>query len=623
MMLGAALALAGVGMLAFGTGFALMTAAGVAGVGILTAAFTAFMAMLPQIAIQAAAAFVSFLEAFAKAAPRARAAMGKIMTLIIGVIRDAIPKFRNLIQDLINAGIDVLGNSISRFVDMGFKVIDNFLKSADKRIPGIVKSAMSLARKFMDTIGKEGPKLADSGFKMIIRFLDGLTRAINNNVPELRRAGLDLAMAVVNGMTGGFVGRGLSMVEGAVRRLAGAIPGPIKKLLGIASPSKVAMYWGNMIGLGLAGGLYASIKWAVGGAVEMANAVLAAGSSAVAKSQDLARTAQIKADRAQAKVNARKLAAAKIRTRDPVLYKRMIALAKRDQKTATILQKRATSAANAVTAAQEWEKKNLIEKGDLQYANAQSRALTAQRLMAKANAEAAQATALMKRNRAAGLAMLAQARKDAKAAKAYADSAQSYRNSAESYYRQEVNSLIKAYEETEQARKDQAEFEAATDEGKAAILESRASANQAKAEAAQAEATRLLNEAKVAAATDARKALELVTLAQEKSDAAHEAAEQAKKEKEEALQLLQQAGQTSGSGTTIQPSRSILEDAASVVDRYTASLAAAQELAGSGEKVVQFVQNNNSPKALSASEIYRQTNNLLSAQTIKMGVSQN
>lgn len=66
------------------------------------------------------------------------------------------------------------------------------------------------------------------------------------------------------------------------------------------------------------------------------------------------------------------------------------------------------------------------------------------------------------------------------------------------------------------------------------------------------------------------------------------------------------------------PSRSVLDNAASAVDSYTESLRAAQEAAQAGQTVFQLEQNNYSPTALSASEIYRQTKNIVAAAELKM-----
>ena len=76
---------------------------------------------------------------------------------------------------------------------------------------------------------------------------------------------------------------------------------------------------------------------------------------------------------------------------------------------------------------------------------------------------------------------------------------------------------------------------------------------------------------------------------------------------------------TAGGGA-ITPSRSVLEDAANAVDRYTASVQQAEEAAAAGASTTQFVQNNYSPEALSPATIYRQTNNLISAAEVQMDV---
>jgi len=47
----------------------------------------------------------------------------------------------------------------------------------------------------------------------------------------------------------------------------------------------------------------------------------------------------------------------------------------------------------------------------------------------------------------------------------------------------------------------------------------------------------------------------------------------------------------------------------------------AEEMAGAGSSTTQFIQNNYSPEALSASQLYRQGKNLVAAAEIKMAGS--
>jgi colicin import membrane protein len=167
------------------------------------------------------------------------------------------------------------------------------------------------------------------------------------------------------------------------------------------------------------------------------------------------------------------------------------------------------------------------------------------------------------------------------------------------------------------------------------MLEARAAENDAKAQAARAALQTAYAQSDALAAAIARgetvSEAQLAAVqaalaeAEKQSQIASTAADQAQQDRDQIEQLRQQQAQDNASGGTqsgaqITPSRTALEDAALAVDRYTASVAQAEEAAMAGASAPQFVQNNYSPEALSASEIYRQTKNLTSAAEIKMGV---
>lgn len=623
--LGQALALAGLGMLAFGTGFALLAVAGTAGVAVMVVAFQAFMALLPSFAVQLAAAFVAFVQTVAAASPKLRAAFSTILANILGVIQDAIPHIGAIFETLITTAIGIVKRSAGRFGEAGFYIIDHLLKSAAKHAPGIVDSAVKLIETFMNYIGKRLPELADKGAKMVINFINGISSAINNNIGPLRNAGLSLAGALINGMTGGLLSTGLTAVRNAAEAIARALPGWMRKVLGIHSPSKVTHEIGRHTAQGLANGISASIPIAVAAVVKMANAIISAGDQSVAQVQAWASQQQRNADAAQANATVAKQAANKVnKKKNPKLAKKLNKQADAAQNAADAAQAQADAAAQRVQDAKDFAAADNVGKGDIISKQAVDLAGQASKALAKANAEAAQARKL--RGKAAKQ-MMAQAQRDAAAAKTLSDQAVAANTSANAYYAQEVKKRLDDIKAADDAKKEQAAYDAADTQGKMDILKKRADAAQAQADAKYSQASALVEQARGLAATDAAGALRLLDQADQLRTDAQTFADQAQQAKDQAAQLAGDAaggaGGASGGGTTIQPSRSVLEDAAKAVDSYTASMIAASDAAASQQQVVQFVQNNTSPVALTPSEVYRQTNNLLSAAEIKMGANSN
>lgn len=638
-LLGQAMALAGVGMFLFATGFALLAAVGVAGVAVLSAAIMAFITLLPQIAIQIAAAFVAFFEVIANSSEQLRAAFGQIFQSLIGVISDNIPLIGALFRQLIAEGIRVLSDAIPRFVELGFTIIDRFLISAEAHIPSIADSVSKLIVSFIEAFDRHLQRIITAGKNLIINFLEGLGKAaaeiataagevildvldaIDDAIvtygPQIRQKGIDIIGHLVDGMTGGLASK------------AGEVAGAVGDFVGGVIPGRMAV--GMDVGFGFL--RKSQVQQSVDTAVAIANAIISEGNDKILKAQQEARKKERIAAKKDAKAdiaNDAALAAekyAKKHKKDKQAQKE----AKKLRRLAEEERKKADKADQAYQAAQakvqrvrEFEQADLGGKGDIKSQQAQDLATKANQMLARANEEAAEARELMKTNKKAGRELLEQAKKDRKAAKKLAEDAKKANAAARKFYADEVQARIdqiKADQEAEEKTKaEEKELEEADTAGKVSILSKRAEENEKKAAKLKAEAEALIKKAEAKAATDAIAAMKLLDQAEKAAEEAEAAANLAEQQKDQVEQLLS-GGAGGGAGGGIGPSRSVLEDAASAVDRYTASLAQATALAAAEQAPVQFVQNNYSPQALSTSQIYRQSKNLLSNTELKMGVT--
>lgn len=665
LLLGAGLALAGAGMFLFATGWALMAAAGVAGTAAIVAAIHVFLALLPEIAAGIANAFIAFLKVIANASDEIVPLMDRIFANMIKVIKDNIPKvvdlvvtlvtellkgirriipeFGKTVSTLIKAGLDVIKKAVPQYIDAGVTIIMKVLEGFSNKLPRIIDAGGDLVVKFIEGLGKQGKKIVDACGQTILDFLKALDRAIVKYEDPIMREGqkiiMDIAKGFVSGLTNGEV---ISMLSGAIGNFKDMVINSFKSHFKINSPAKTMIPVGKGVGEGIALGISRSQIDAVKEVIKMANAIIAEGNKQVLRAQKQASGLQTKAYRAQAiaDLNADKAKdAAKYANqhkKDKAAQKRAKELQKQadnSQKAADKAQAVADKAAQHVQDVKTFQEADLHGKGDIKNEQAVQLSDRANQVMQKAQAESERAHELMKTNRKAAHALLAQAEKDAKRAKQLAKQAEQAHKDANKYYAQEVNDRIKQMEDEaaadEQAKKDQAAYDAADAQGKSDILKSRAAADEARAADLREKAAQWIAEAKRLASTDAAKAMELLDKAEQATQDAQAAADQAASELEQSQQVLNQDSSTptttggAGTGGTIQPSKSILEDAASAVDRYTASLQEAMVLQGAAQGVMQFVQNNYSPEALSAAEIYRQGKNLVSAAEIKMGASTN
>lgn len=654
LLFGEGVFLLGVGLLAAATAFTLFAAVFAAGTGVILTGIGALLTLLPVFALQLANSFVVFVEAIAAAAPRLREAFGEIIKGILGTIRDAIPQFRktakelldalfNVVKDNINrwaqlfgdlvaAGLRVIRQNIDDYVDTGVAIVLAFISGITKRLDDIIKAGTDVVVAVIKGIGNSSRRIVTAAAETIGKFVKALPPAVRDLSEDLSLVGFDIAVAIAQGIYDGLITRGIELAKAGAEAIANALPEWMQKVLGIASPSKVAHWIGEMFVQGLADGIRDSIGRAVGATVALANAVIAAGDKLVAKAQRQASKRQFAAEKAAARARlsdrfakqAEKAARQSPKNKDlQQAAKQARNLADKQAKAAQDAQKKAEAAAQKVQDVQAFRDADKQGKGDILTARAKLLSDRAVKKLAEANAAAIAARKATGKERDR---LMKEAKKEAEAAKRLADQSKAARKRADDYYAESVKDRIeairKAQERERKAAKEEREFNQADDAGKAAILESRAEAARKKAEAARKQSEALIKQARNLAKKDAARSQRLLDRAERLAQQAQDGIDQAKEDKEAALSLLNQDSTSGGSiGVTLELSRSAMEDAASAIDRYTKSLQQAEEAAQAATPVYQFVQTNTSPVALTDTEIYRQTRNLLSAAEIKMGVT--
>lgn len=276
-MVGLAFFLAGLGMTAFGVGFALLAATGVAGVAVLTAAFSAFIALLPAIAAQLIGAFVTILETVANAAPRIVDALLKIVTAFIeGAIR-LLPEIQKLFVSTIENIIAAIYILVPKLMDLGLFLIISFMTKIRDNLPQIIKLGADILIAFLQGVENESPRIANKALETVSKLIHELAVAIDKNADDIGRGAgelvkslIHLGTSVISGLVGGLLSEADKTLSKAVETVANFIPGPIRNILGIHSPSTVMMEIGRNVVQGLANGLLKSGDKIKDAAIEMA-----------------------------------------------------------------------------------------------------------------------------------------------------------------------------------------------------------------------------------------------------------------------------------------------------------------------------------------------------------------
>jgi len=675
--IGAAVFLAGTGMALFVGALALLTVVGVAAIGIIVAAIGAFIALLPNIAIQVAAAFVSFLQAMALAAPKIRKAMGTILENMIGTVRDAIPDFMQLFRELIEAGLEVVATYISRWVLVGIAVVMAILQGLRENIPKMIDAAYDIAYAFIDGMGQRAVDLANAGADAMIDMLNGFADAVETKGPQIREAAGRLATAIKNE----FAAAAVSIFKDIpMPSLPDWATNPSKYLPFMRSKSSNTIDLEYNVNARSGESLAQQLKTAlteagtaVATAIEGAIALLtnSDGTTQSATYSRNARAAEAEAikqgttagylDKAATKAEERaqkqRDKAEKIKDKKK-RQKEMAEIRKGAGKRAKDLRTGANKAARAAEKAQEradeqaaaaqqemsfeaaMKQRDFRAAGDVRSQQGQDLADKSAALLAKSQAQKAEADRLAaKGDKKAAKKLREEALANAELAKQIASDAYTMQQDAVQLYadaraeaakavRERMAGIREDIAEQDAARQWQKDFDAleGNAQAQADMLNARAKTNEDKAAAARAAMEAALAEAERLADTDAEAAMAQLDEAERQAQIANAAADSAESDREKAEDLLEQAETATQQGTTtsgaqITPSRTALEDAASAVDRYTTSMQQAEEQAGAGSSAPQFIQNNYSPEALSASQLYRQGKNLVAAAEVKMAGS--
>lgn len=259
--LGAAILLLGVGVLAAGIGIAVLSigltglaVAGGAAIAVLTAAISAIATLIPFVAQQIGLGLIEIIKIIGQSGPELLVALTAILLAVIGAIVAIIPPAIQAIILLVILLVGALVKLIPLLATAGMKLIIGILDGIAKNIGKVITKGTDVIVAFLDGIGKAIPRIANAAAGLIIDFVNGLATAIRNNTDRMNTAGRNLAGAIVDGMTSGLRGGVNAIVEGA-RRLVSNIPTAIKKVLGIASPSKVTTKLGEQTGEGVVDGL--------------------------------------------------------------------------------------------------------------------------------------------------------------------------------------------------------------------------------------------------------------------------------------------------------------------------------------------------------------------------------
>lgn len=277
-LLGAGAALAGVGMLAFAAGLTILAAAGAGAATVLIAVVTGLLGLLPYAFTQVGLAIVALAQTLGNNVQTFIDLGVKLLTGLLDGLRTVLPNVISFVVDMIMMLLNFIANNIQNFVDVGMRIIVGFINGIAGQIGNVVNAAVNLIVNFLNGIannigriieaganiiiafiqgiGRQAGRLAQEGYNTIITFVNSLADTIRSNTARMNAAGLNLASAIIDGMTSG-IRNGISLVANAARNVAQGALDTVKSWLGIHSPSREFRKLGEFSSEGLAIGIAA------------------------------------------------------------------------------------------------------------------------------------------------------------------------------------------------------------------------------------------------------------------------------------------------------------------------------------------------------------------------------
>lgn len=264
--LGIAIGLLGIGLMAVGAavllfalGMTALAALGATGAAALTLVITAILALIPLAMQKLGEGIVAFAKVISESGPTFVAAMTTLLTSILMTVNKMAPQIASTFLMLITLLIETLVKAVPKFVDGGMRIVTGILNGIAKNIGKLMDAAANLIVKFLEGMGRNLPKILKAGAQLVIDFMNGIADTIRTKAADFRKAGWNIASAIIEGMTGGLTD-GIKKVVNVAKNIGKAALDGVKGILGINSPSKEFGWVADMSVLGLVNTFNTSTK---------------------------------------------------------------------------------------------------------------------------------------------------------------------------------------------------------------------------------------------------------------------------------------------------------------------------------------------------------------------------
>jgi tape measure domain-containing protein len=205
---------------------------------LITTFLTSIAGHLPKIIAAGASVLISVVQGIANVMVKVVNVAGDVISNFVGAILGNLGKVVNAGATALSKFINAISDGFEKVVNAGANAVVKFVNGIGDNGSKVIKAGADTIGKLISAVGSAGQELFDRGASAVISFINGVSGSIRSHEPELVKAFWNLGWSVIQGFINGMGSLAGSVISKA-ESILGSIPGKIKKLLHIGSPSKV------------------------------------------------------------------------------------------------------------------------------------------------------------------------------------------------------------------------------------------------------------------------------------------------------------------------------------------------------------------------------------------------
>lgn len=198
--IGIGFALFGLGAKLVGEAFQILAGASKAGVEAFIDILKQLAAALPEIATSAGLALANMGKAFLDKAPELLDSFKNLLLKLLDVIIEITPKIAEVIGNIVTEGLKFLREKVPEFIATGLELLIAFLKGIRDNIYQVTELVIEIISGFINSLADNLSLIIEAGVNLLTSFLDGIAGGIGSVIT----AGLGILTAFLDGIASGI-----------------------------------------------------------------------------------------------------------------------------------------------------------------------------------------------------------------------------------------------------------------------------------------------------------------------------------------------------------------------------------------------------------------------------------